>query len=262
MRGNWTKWIPPALAIGIALGIAVPAVADSSEGWPAMPSPSEASPRRAAVPSAVPMVAVPPYRDNRVVRVLGTEPAGDAKTAAGTSFPTAKPLPPPNQPAHLSPALPGKALRPETAKKPPDLNALITAAGGLGIVIGIFLLGTWIFRRSAPQGLTRLPGEVFEILGRAPLAGRQQVHLIRCGTKLLLVSVTPTGAETLTEITDPEEVDRLAGICCRTHPQSSSAAFRQIFEQLAPRRAGCGTDRHASGGVDLSQWGLDRGGSS
>ena len=55
--------------------------------------------------------------------------------------------------------------------------------------------------------------------GRAPLAGRQHVHLLRCGSKLLLVSVTPGGAETLTEVTDPAEVDRLAGLCRQAHPK-------------------------------------------
>ena len=63
------------------------------------------------------------------------------------------------------------------------------------------------------KSATLLPTEVVEVLGRAPLAGRQQMHLLRCGNKLLLVSVTPTGAETLTEVTDPVEVDRLSGLC-------------------------------------------------
>jgi flagellar protein FliO/FliZ len=93
-----------------------------------------------------------------------------------------------------------------------------------------------LMRRAAPQGFTRLPSEAFEVLGRAPLFGRQNVHLIRCGNKLLLVSVTPAGTETLTEIVDPQEVDRLAGLCRQAGPQSSTAAFKQIFEQLAPKR--------------------------
>ena len=113
---------------------------------------------------------------------------------------------------------------------------MVTVAGSLGVVLGIFLLIAWLFRRAAPQGLTRLPNEAFEVLGRAPLAGRQNVHLLRCGNKLLLVSITPAGTETLTEITDPQEVDRLAGLCRQAGPQSSTAAFRQIFEQLAPKR--------------------------
>ncbi len=78
-----------------------------------------------------------------------------------------------------------------------------------------------------------LPKEVFEIIGRAPLGARQQVQLLRCGSKLLLVSITPQGTETLTEVTDPVEVDRIAGICRQGNPKSSTAAFRQVFQQMA-----------------------------
>ena len=67
-----------------------------------------------------------------------------------------------------------------------------------------------------------------------PLGARQQVQLLRCGNKLLLVSITPGGAETLTEVTDPLEVDRIAGICQQAHPKSATTAFRQVFQQLAP----------------------------
>jgi hypothetical protein len=51
------------------------------------------------------------------------------------------------------------------------------------------------------------------------------------GNKLLLLSVTASGAETLTEITDPEEIDRLAGICRQNHPDSITASFREILWQ-------------------------------
>jgi flagellar biogenesis protein FliO len=116
------------------------------------------------------------------------------------------------------------------------LPSMVSIAGSTGLVLGIFLLLVWIVKRKTPQSLTRLPNEAFEVLGRAPLSGRQQVHLLRCGNRLLLVSVTPGGAETLTEITDPIEVDRLAGLCRQSQPGSSSAAFKQVFEQLASRR--------------------------
>jgi flagellar biogenesis protein FliO len=83
-----------------------------------------------------------------------------------------------------------------------------------------------------PKGSRLLPSDVVEVLGRAPLAGRQQMHLVRCGNKLLLVSVTSGGAETLTEITEPEEVDRLAGLCRAAHPQSATATFRHVLQQF------------------------------
>jgi flagellar biogenesis protein FliO len=113
--------------------------------------------------------------------------------------------------------------------------ALLSVGASLAIVLGLFLLLAWGMRKAAPRGSVLLPSEVFEVLGRAPLGARQQVQLIRCGSKLLLVSITPAGAETLTEVTEPGEVDRLAGLCHQAHPHSATAAFRQVFEQFASR---------------------------
>jgi flagellar biogenesis protein FliO len=114
-------------------------------------------------------------------------------------------------------------------------SSVVTVVGSLALVVGIFLVVAWTLRRATPQATAALPGEVFEVLGRAPLSGRQQVHLLRCGTRLLLVSVTPAGAETLTEVTDPLEVERLVSLCQRSRPGSATATFRQVFDQLTGR---------------------------
>ncbi|HEX3726805.1 MAG TPA: flagellar biosynthetic protein FliO [Pirellulales bacterium] len=114
--------------------------------------------------------------------------------------------------------------------------ALLTGAASLGIVLGLFLVVAWAVRRGMPRGSALLPNEVLEVLGRAPLAGKQQIHLLRCGTKLLLVCVSPTSVETLTEIADSDEVQRLTDLCqLGTAPANS---FRKVFEQfsLAPVR--------------------------
>jgi flagellar biogenesis protein FliO len=66
-----------------------------------------------------------------------------------------------------------------------------------------------------------------------PLAHRQDVHLLRVGGKLILVSVSAAGAETLTEITDPQDVDRLAGLCKQTSSQSASSTFRNLLDQFS-----------------------------
>ncbi len=128
---------------------------------------------------------------------------------------------------------PGATASEGSRRRVGGLPSAVTVVGGLAMVLGIFFLVAWGMRRAAPKALTTLPSQVVEVLGRAPLAGRQQVHLLRCGNKLLLVSVTPDAAETLTEITDPEEVDRLAGLCEQVRPHSSSAAFRRVLEQFA-----------------------------
>ncbi|MBN2217893.1 MAG: flagellar biosynthetic protein FliO [Pirellulales bacterium] len=112
------------------------------------------------------------------------------------------------------------------------LNQLWTTGAALGLVLGLFLVVMWTVRRAAPKATLPLPSDVVETLGRAPLAGRQHVQLLRCGQKLLLVNVTSEDARTLTEITDPVEVDRLAELCRQGRPGSAAAAFRQVFEQF------------------------------
>jgi len=124
-----------------------------------------------------------------------------------------------------------------TPGRPNGLSPLITVSGSLGVVLGLFLLVAWMMQRAVPGGSVLLPKEVVEVLGRATLAGRGQVHLLRCGSKLLLVCVSPTGIETLTEITDPDEVNRLAGLCGQGRPGSTTAAFRQVFQQFAQERS-------------------------
>jgi hypothetical protein len=58
------------------------------------------------------------------------------------------------------------------------------------------------------------------------------------GHKLLLLSITPAGVETITEVTDPVEVDRLLGICEQRSPHSSTTAFRQILGQMGSGKSG------------------------
>jgi flagellar biogenesis protein FliO len=121
-------------------------------------------------------------------------------------------------------------------------SALWTVLGSLAIVLVVFFVFVWVTRSAAPKGMAPLSKEVVESLGRSPLLGRQQMQLIRIGNKLILLSVTSTGADTLTEITDPEEVDRLAGLCRQAQAGSISETFRQVLaqattESATPRRA-------------------------
>jgi len=161
-------------------------------------------------------------------------PAGTPPTAAPLTLATPRD---PAAPLGLAPLGLGSQDKNIAAGKGSPLSAMITVGGSLAIVLGLFLVVAWVLRKTAPHGSLVLPKEVFDILGRAPLGARQQVQLLRCGNKLLLVSITPGGAETLTEVTEPIEVDRIAGICHQAHPKSATTAFRQVFQQLAPSSA-------------------------
>lgn len=119
-------------------------------------------------------------------------------------------------------------------------ESLYTTGAALAVVLGLFLLFAGLVRRGAKKSNSQLPEEVVSVLGRVPLAARQFAELIRVGNKLVLVSVTPGGAEPLTEITDPAEIDRLVGLCRSRTKGSSTDEFDQIFRKLAGETAPTG----------------------
>jgi flagellar biogenesis protein FliO len=102
----------------------------------------------------------------------------------------------------------------------------------LAIVLGCFFLVVWLVKRASPQSMSALPTDVLEILGRSSMGARHHLQLIRIGRRLVLVSVTPDHAETLTEITDPDEVQHVTGLCQQHRPDSVTNSFRQVLHQL------------------------------
>lgn len=120
--------------------------------------------------------------------------------------------------------------------------SLYTMGTGLAIVVGAFLLFAWVLRRSGQGRASRgmLPADAVSVLGRVSLTSRQVAQLLRVGNKLVLVALTPGGAETLTEVTDPVEVDRLMGLCQQHDPRSTTKAFEEVFQNLSREPASSG----------------------
>jgi flagellar protein FliO/FliZ len=108
---------------------------------------------------------------------------------------------------------------------------LVSVGSSLLIVIGLFLGVAWCYRKTLNQASLGLPKQVVKVLGRTPIAPRQQLLVVRFGSKLVLVSMVQGDARALSEITDPLEVDQLAGMCESSQPGSVSASFRSILNQ-------------------------------
>ncbi|MFN0022139.1 MAG: FliO/MopB family protein [Pirellulaceae bacterium] len=144
--------------------------------------------------------------------------------------------PPKTTPLRLTPRnkSAAKELTHPSATSP--TSAITTVLGSLGIVLGLFVALVWFSRRFAPAGTAALPKEAVELLGRTSLGGNQQMQLVRVGTKLLLVALSPQGARTLTEITSATEVERLSELCRRQKPESSTASFRTLVDQIGSER--------------------------
>jgi flagellar biogenesis protein FliO len=123
---------------------------------------------------------------------------------------------------------------------PTATSSMVTVSASLAIVLGLFFVLVWITRKNMPRAMAGLSSQVVDVLGRAPLGQRQHMHLVRIGNKLLLVCVTPAGAHTLTEITDPAEVDQLVTLCQQNPSGSMTNSFRNVLNRLngAPAASG------------------------
>ncbi|MEN0110354.1 MAG: flagellar biosynthetic protein FliO [Planctomycetota bacterium] len=131
----------------------------------------------------------------------------------------------------------------------PSTETLTATGGGLAACLGLIVVALCVVRSFLPKASRPLPRDVVEVLGRTTLGGRRTAQLVRVGAKLVLVSTTPDGAETLTEVTDPDEVARLVALCDAASGSGAEATFQQLFQQMAsePAEAGFlgGADRES-----------------
>jgi len=119
-----------------------------------------------------------------------------------------------------------------SSAKPWANTSLVGTIVGLCAVLGAgFAARVWMTRHG-PLALRGLPVDALELLGRRTIEPRVSIHLVRCGPKILVLGVSPDGVRTLTEITDPIEIDLLAGACRRKDSdRHASPAFSTRFRQ-------------------------------
>ena len=116
----------------------------------------------------------------------------------------------------------------------PSLGGAVWGAVAVLIVLGLLAAGLLRGLRSKlPASLAPLPREACEVFGRRRLDARTQITLVRIDRRLLVLGVGPDGANTLAEIDDPVEIDRLAGLCRLN--QSAAGAPSAFGSLLAGR---------------------------
>jgi len=144
------------------------------------------------------------YEDSAMDELRPAKAPHDATVKA-----TAKPLPP--RPAAQRSRDGGSA----TADQPFKFSSpsAATLAGSTCVVLSLFFVAAWLMKRTAPKSMQALPTAAVEILGRAPLVRGQHLQLVRCGRRLLLLSVSATASQTLVEIGDPQEAELLLAAC-------------------------------------------------
>ncbi len=131
------------------------------------------------------------------------------------------------------------------------ITSVWTTFGALGFVIALILLAAKLFQRHVPNAVMRIPTEAVEILGRRPVDQRQSIHLVRCGSRILVLGSSTNGLTTLAEVTDPVEVDYLAGLCRHDDKEVGIIrSFRDMFQSSTPAgkspSAGAAADKNGN----------------
>ena len=169
-----------------------------------------------------------------VAEAISTDPSTSAKSDLAET-----PLP------LVRTQLPNTPAPPTTPTESPVLKTV----GSLAVVIGVFAVIVYFMRRTnGPTGQI-LPSEVLKVLGRVSLNNRHYVQLLRLGDRLLLIAVSASGSQTLTEITEPEEVERLSSACSNQQGRAVSlrnALFAAIPSRRTPRQDHFGDTGRAS----------------
>ena len=182
-------------------------------------APSSATPPSSAPPSSAPSSERPNERFENNRTATNDAPVTTFRGQLSSDEPI--PLEPPDESASQS-------APPKT-----PTGEIWTVITSLAMVLGLFFVVVFISRRTAAGGTMALPKEAFDVLGRAALAGRQQAQVVRFGDKLILLAVSATGVESLAEITSPDEVERVAGLCQQHRPDSVTRSFQQVLHQFS-----------------------------
>jgi|GEM_PF-3541849 len=106
-----------------------------------------------------------------------------------------------------------------------------TTLAGLTIVLLMIVTAAFLLRKKIPAAAGLLPTDAVQLLGRRFIDQRHCIQIVRLGSRILVLGTSAQhGIRTLTEITDPVEVDLIAGLCRQGDTNSVSMNFARIFQ--------------------------------
>jgi flagellar biogenesis protein FliO len=150
---------------------------------------------------------------------LANEVAQRSTTTSSPTIeaPTRKPLVRPTNPAARSPELDAASALlppPQAAPSQPKKRSVAQRhprwyAERLGVVLAIFAALVFAHRVLAGSRQFTLPAGAIEVCGKVPFDAKRSLHLVRVGSRLLVLLESAQGIQRLAEITDPQEVQRL-----------------------------------------------------
>lgn len=120
----------------------------------------------------------------------------------------------------------------DSERKPRSTGSIWSVGGPLLLILAAVFGTAFLWRKHGPGVTPGLPRDAVDPLGRRAIDARQSLLLVRIGSRILVLGSSPAGLQTLSEITDPVEVDLLAGICKRPASSVDGGAvdsFRSLF---------------------------------
>lgn len=127
----------------------------------------------------------------------------------------------------------GAATSPHVRPRGTGLSKVVAS---LAVVLGLLFGFVWASRRLGTSRSRGLPDEVVQVLGQFPLGGRQQATVVRFGSKLLALSITPSGVETIGELDDHLEVESLTQLCLGSDTGAVPGRVRDAVDRYAAAR--------------------------
>lgn len=115
-----------------------------------------------------------------------------------------------------------------------DIKKVVSS---LAIVIGGYLGFVWLMGKFGGESSKSLPREVFEVIGTSPLSPGHNLQLVRLGSKLLVLVSGDEGTHPVAEVTDPDEVEYLTGLCNKNGSSRTSAGNNVTLFRRALDRA-------------------------
>ena len=115
-------------------------------------------------------------------------------------------------------------------------NSILKVIGGLSAVLAIFYAFTIFAKRNGAKVSSKLPADIIQVLGTMPIDAKRKFQLVRLGSKLLLLSVTEKSVQTVSEITDPVEVEYFVSRLQKGKTAEAFNSMRQMMAQIRQQK--------------------------
>ncbi|MGH7128248.1 MAG: FliO/MopB family protein, partial [Planctomycetaceae bacterium] len=110
-----------------------------------------------------------------------------------------------------------------------NAGSLWTTFASLAAIIVVLVVAAKLWKKHGPGMNGVLPAEAVEVLGRTPLDPRQCLHVVRCGSRILVLGSSPGGLQSLLEVSDPAEVENLTRLCRTDAGRGTGVMFRSLW---------------------------------